>query len=270
MDSGIVTIRDLYNPETPDKLKTFDKVSHGLSWLQYHQLKASIPPVWKIFLKDEPSGEDKSPLLAELRKTNKISRTVYQSLIDIDTHLGKYLGRWSKKGFSPDFSEYKKAFFHLYQCTSITKLQDFQYRLLLDKIPVNVELHQWGIVDNPLCTFCNISEETMSHLFIECKFVARLWKDIKRIIHPIEINTQFENIVLNKVNEEHMVLNLLALIVKQLVYRKRCQKAKPNLQSLYYEIRMHYCISKYNAKRDRNIEKHNTFWNPVQKLFQEE
>ena len=78
----------------------------------------------------------------------------YRSLLNVDINREAFTG----------------CFDLLYNCTSNTKLLDFQYRLLHNAIITNIQLKQWQIKDDDRCTFCEGSIETIDHLFLNCSY----------------------------------------------------------------------------------------------------
>ena len=60
---------------------------------------------------------------------------------------------WAWKINNLEYNEYELAFTSLYKITNNTKLRNFQYRLLLNHIPVNDMLYKWKI-ENSECNSC--------------------------------------------------------------------------------------------------------------------
>ena len=113
----------------------------------------------------------------------------------------------------------------LYQCTSITKYRDFQYRLLLKKVVTNATLVEWKVTDNSNCTFCQAHPETEEHLFCSCRYVNALWSWL--VEHcDIDVNRfTFTNILNITITAEvkHTV-NFIGMVILQYLYRMRCAK----------------------------------------------
>ena len=65
----------------------------------------------------------------------------------------KYANRWHERGLIFEQDQYLKAFKYYNYCTDVTKLRDFQYRLLLGKIVMNEDLYSWDITNENKCTF---------------------------------------------------------------------------------------------------------------------
>ena len=125
---------------------------------------------------------------------------------------------------------------HSQTCTELRKLQklrDFQYRFLLLKIVTNQQLEEWNLGEK-WCSFCKSEVETYEHLFIKCKFVEPLWLFLLELAkeNNIVIEVTFANILCNDVHENvNHVLNFMALMLKQYIYKKRCAGDKPVVQS---------------------------------------
>ena len=91
---------------------------------------------------------------------------VYEILINDENAMLKYANR-----LDLNIVKYYDAFKRLYQFTRITKYRDFEYQFLLGKIICNIDLKAWGIKDSDICTFCEEEQESMIHLFWECRYV---------------------------------------------------------------------------------------------------
>ena len=87
------------------------------------------------------------------------------------------------------YDTYVKYFNNIYACTQVTKLRDFQYRLLLRKIVLNTQLFRWNIHNNKLCRFCETHDETITHFFYNCSFSRKIWDRTDHFIRE-EIDLQ--------------------------------------------------------------------------------
>ena len=81
----------------------------------------------------------------------------------------KYRVSWLKTGIDINYEEYTLTFRNIYAITGNTKLRDFQYRLLLNKLVFNEDLCKWKKRDNDKCTFCGKYTETARHIFVDCE-----------------------------------------------------------------------------------------------------
>ena len=58
--------------------------------------------------------------------------------------------------------------------TVCTSLRIFQYKILDDILYLNARLFEMHIVDSGLCPLCNSAEESVLHLFLECRISSAL------------------------------------------------------------------------------------------------
>ena len=126
-------------------------------------------------------------------------------------------------------------------------MRSFQYKVLNDILFLNKKLHIFGIKPSPLCSFCNLYDETPFHIFYECDRVKFLWSELVQcfqntlilptltpqtailgILDSVSNNSFFEN------NKE--LINYQILIFKLYVYKSR-EKKFININSLIAEIR---------------------------------
>ena len=62
------------------------------------------------------------------------------------------------------------------------KLQNFQYKYLMQIIPTNTFLLKCHIEDSALCDFCSANIQTLNHLFRECTKVQYFWAEISTFL----------------------------------------------------------------------------------------
>ena len=131
--------------------------------------------------------------------------------------------------------------------TNNTYMRSCQYKILSNVLFVNKKLHTFGIKPSPLCSFCNLYDETPYHMFYECDRVKCLWSDLvqcfqNNLILPTltpqtaifgfldytNNDSIFEN---NKCLSNHILL-----IFKLYVYKSR-EKKLLNINNFIPEIR---------------------------------
>ena len=150
------------------------------------------------------------------------------------------------------------------QATGNTKLRDFQYCLLLNKIPTNAELFKWKMRNDNLCNFCK-EQDSIFHVLLECRFVKRIWNHIEMLYPEYQFNRS--TVIINKFHDKaNHVYNLIGLILKQYVYRCRCMKNMPSIRGFTTEIKNMHNIEKFIAIRNFKISQHEQKWKPVLKL----
>ena len=103
-----------------------------------------------------------------------------------------------------------------------TYVRSFQYKLLNDVLFLNKKLHIFGIRLSPLCSFCNLCNETHLYIFYECDSIKFLWSDL---VHYFQ-NSLFSNFILYNI----------------CVYKRK----KKFFQALYVNPGFRKCISGIN------------------------
>ena len=108
----------------------------------------------------------------------------------------------------------------------------FQYKLLNNVFFLNKKLYVFGIKPAPLCSFCNLCDETIFHIFYECDRIKCLWSDLVQyfqnslVLPTLTPQTAIFRL-LNSTNSDHnfkknkLLINHILLIFKLYVYRSR-------------------------------------------------
>ena len=128
-----------------------------------------------------------------------------------------------------------------------TYIQSFQYKILNNVLFLNKKLHTFGIKPFPLCSFCNLFDETPYHIFYECNRVKYLWSDLvkwfpNKLILPTltqqaTIFGFLDSINNDSIFENNACLgNHILLTLKLYVYKSREYKLT-NINNLIAEIR---------------------------------
>ena len=248
-----------------------------IHWLRYANIIAAIPDYWKTLLKGTQIEVNTMPRLELdiICSKKQPSQYIYNYVIENfhATDVAKYADKWLKKLNSDiAITDFIALFKKIYKCTKMVKLQDFQYRLLLNKIYANETLYRWGKVDSTICNFCDKEIQTVLHMLCECETVTKVWEYIH---NELLLNTDNvfskEKIIFNTVNESNKhVANLLTLLSKQYIYQCKCLDKKPTTQGLLAEVTFMYKIEKDQAgASSKRIKNFNKKWEPVslEKLF---
>ena len=106
---------------------------HQLNWLDVKSLYEAIPTEWWEYLQDDKSYVVSEPLHDKVLRSKQKCRDLYLLLNSNPQNVDKYRKRWEKDQIMVDADAFVKAFQKLYRYTHISRLRDFQYRLLLGK-----------------------------------------------------------------------------------------------------------------------------------------
>ena len=161
------------------------------------------------------------------------------------------------------FEQFVGCFRSLTKITNVTKFRDFQYRLLHKRIPSNKELYKWKIKDSAVCNNC-CEFDSVQHMFFECSVVKMLWNSWEELIrehYGVILQVNLEMIVLNNfVSRLGNVINLLALILKQWIFRNKCANKIPVFKEYVYEIEYIEHIELFNTRKNNKLRIHNNKW----------
>ena len=60
-----------------------------------------------------------------------------------------------------------------------TKIRILQYKLLNNVLYLNKKLFQFDIISQSKCSFCELYDGTLYHIFYECKYAQHLWNQLR-------------------------------------------------------------------------------------------
>jgi hypothetical protein len=110
--------------------------------------------------------------------------------------------------------------------TNDSKLKWFQLRLIYRILPTNRYLFLMKLVDSPLCAFCQNDEETIVHLFWQCRFVDTFWRELEQCLtdkcaHLVNFHFDLKLILFGVHNTIYTdnVIDLLIILAKYFVYK---------------------------------------------------
>ena len=137
--------------------------------------------------------------------------------------------------------ELRDIFVRPRRTTILNKHREFQYKLIHGVIYTKEQLFKFGFVGNNLCSFCQQEVETYSHVFLHCKKVKDIWKNV--IIHYdlIEIrNMDWGDIFvgLSRSSTRMKFVNSLIIMLKYISFKSRTTGTLPlfnKIQNTYLE-----------------------------------
>ena len=140
-----------------------------------------------------------------------------------------------------------------YYTSSSTKLRFFQYRLITRRLTTNVQVSKYKEEQSSKCTFCNLVNETIAHLFWECNSVVKLWKAILRwmkyMLHLDMQMTREGIMLLNFQGESAKLINTIVVCTTQYIYSCKYYHKELNFSELMYRITDLCNIEKIVANR---------------------
>ena len=131
--------------------------------------------------------------------------------------------------------------------TNNTYMRSFQYKILKNVLFPNKKLHTFEIKPSPLCSFCNLFNETPYHMFYECDRVKCLWSDLVQCFqNNLTLPTLTPQTTIFGFENNKSLSNHILLILKLYVYKFR-EKKVLNIRNLIAEIQKIKIIEKETA-----------------------
>ena len=102
----------------------------------------------------------------------------------------------------------------------------FQYKILNNILYLNKQLFIFNKKDTKLCSYCKLQDETINHIFVECKFAIKLWSDLRHycqrsFVIPI-LNPQSATFGFLEIDPDLVILlNHMLLLYKYYIYSLR-------------------------------------------------
>lgn len=230
----------------------------------------AIPKNWKdILLKNEPDLRTEVPTQFKVLFSNtkqKPSRFCYLYYANKEKVSNSALVTiWNNNlKIRLTTKDLSRLFVKIKTISKCTKLQFFQYRLLIKALTTNVRVAKWDQNVSDKCTFCQTSAETTLHLFWECPMVKKLWKAFtKWCVHFYSVNIQFtaEMVLLcNYIGRKARLINFLILIIKFYIYKTKVQGGILNFQTMVKDISKYQGIEKCLAFKYDALYKYASKW----------
>ena len=97
-------------------------------------------------------------------------------------------------------------------------MREFQYKVLRRILYANKALHKMCIVNSPACTFCQVSDESLEHLFLHLPISSVFWLSVAKWLKSFFTTIDF--LTSTKIM---FGLNHIILLGKQVIYQSRHQ-----------------------------------------------
>ena len=268
-EHGVLYVKDFY---FNSKIMTRHELNnmYNIEWpvMKYNSIISAIPKSWrKVMVKEHQEIEqgENIGLYMTLIEKEKWSQAVYGMLTE-STKGHENLKRFFMKvqGIIPSDNEIKKMFINVNKTTEISKYRSFYYRSLHGVVILNDRLAHFGIADDNKCTNCRKEKEDFKHFFIECPYAKAIWQRMKSYcleVYDVKPNFSRENILSGISNRnQNEFVNLIIVVVKQMLYAKRCQKTTLHHNEVINEIEFIHSIELKKVKTTKDVIKYNKRW----------
>ena len=207
--NGLVFIHQLFEK---GELKTFQQVKEefGISQLRFNSLQSALSMDFKLelkqltrsdFLPAPPHNFERYTQITKLSLAKEVYQYISQDVMEIH---GKFI-KWRVDipSFEGTLLDFKSLHTDIYKTTNVTKYRSFQYRLLQRALTTNIHLYKWKLAESDLCSFCQTSRETVTHIMWQCTKVQQIWKrmlnHLKERYPDWSIKLDLKNVIFNQV-----------------------------------------------------------------------
>ena len=132
--------------------------------------------------------------------------------------------------------DWEKVYSLSFRSSMESKLREFQYKILYCIVFTNEKLFRFGIMQSPLCTFCQKEDESIEHLLFSCKESCEFWKHVLFWLRKNDIADVGElkeaDLIFGKfdIKDDFTLINHILLLGNHYIYSRKCQNAKPSLK----------------------------------------
>lgn len=201
-------------------------------------------------------------------KSRKGSKDMYKILINNNvTPTGQL--KWGE--ILGEDLIWKHIFKLPFTVTVNTKLQWLQYRINHRILATNKFLCKIKLIDNPLCTFCKLEDETVEHILWNCEIIQNFLQDIDYwflsggVSLPLnKLNFIFGDISKIRKGDPY---NLIFLYTKQYIYNSGCFLKDLSLSAIKEKLKYMYNLEKIMAVKNKRQDHFDTMWNAFKELF---
>ena len=158
--------------------------------------------------------------------------------------------RWEREGYI--FDNWSQIYDLPYKCTSSTRLQSLQFRVVHRFIPTLKFLYTRQVTENPLCPICKI-QETLQHFLFYCRDVHPIWSvvlpNLKQILALSDDFVTCTTVIFGY-PKGTPVINLLVLLVKQYIISRKLREPRKSLsvEGVKYGILQYFKKEEYITK----------------------
>ena len=204
-----------------------------------------------------------------INRCNKGARGYYTLLKQADCNDHTMKKKWEKElGVSIDRETWSNIFSICFKNITNNHLSWFQMKILYKILATKSYLFKLRIKPDNECERCR-KEETILHMFFECKKVTHFWKKLISRETGIRINFTSFDIIFGYLNKDqnNTPLNALILVTKKYIYDSVLSNRDLNLQILKYHLGEVFMSENLLSKFSNTENIFNRKWGNMQNLF---
>ena len=240
------------------------KIVNGINnFLQYHSIDnqpLSVRPIIPLYLK---------PLL----KNKKGSKDLYKIFKNDASTQIKAAPKWNQDlDLVLSEQNWNNIFNICFRTVPDNKLIWFQYRLIHRILGTRELQFKMGITENQKCGLCNLEDETLLHLFVNCNITKNFWNSINTWIFsksgitiPLDPITKLFGYQLN--NNFSTTLNTVILLIRKHLFNQSKFRSKPSLEMIKSSLVKTYNEQNVLSKLNYSDKTFNDNWNRFKNLI---
>ena len=148
----------------------------------------------------------------------------------------------------------ERSFKHIQKMKEGSFTKYLQFKLLHNRIVTNKKLFAMGLSENSNCPYCNDTDETIDHAFLNCRAVTNLWMEVERWLRQV-IDGGIKISDIEKImgtGSQDDIIDKTILATKKVIYRNR-QSGKPySLNEIKACLKSQMLIEEYQANINGN------------------
>ena len=273
--NGICFINDITKAD--GNLLTYDELKQAynninINFLQYSGLVKSVQDWKKTLNLNNTKYKVETPILPFAfkiyLKSIKGIQDMYK-LLNNNKEIPSGRIAWNKK-YSVDNNEWKIIFNEPFKITKDTTMQWFQTRINHKILATNKFLCKIKVTNDPKCSFCAISEETIEHLLWECNYVKDFLHEAINWLseHNIHIHLEEKSFLFGLFkNQDNEVNKLVLMEIKYYIYFAKCSKNNLRLSVLKQRLKLVYQTQQYASILENKYEIFQVKWQNFHTLF---
>ena len=145
--------------------------------------------------------------------------------------------------------------------STFSKVQAFQWRSTHGKLYANKNFHAMGIKESPRCMFCEEESQSLTHLFLECSFIKKLYACFERQYNLEEKLTDLEKIIgVDPSRCRSKLISKKLAILRRMIYQNNHRDEKPRWGQFIDLVDRIYTIEYAIVDRNGKIFQHLEHW----------
>ena len=241
--------------------------------MKYNSIKSSISRQWIKTIREANNTIFKAIEMGSIKIGNRYKKIeqikckeFYWQIISCNYERPTAIGKWEEQYYYANFN-WEEIFRLPYITSRETSLQSLQYKIVNRFIACNSILGNWYKEQDKNCTRCN-NEETIEHLFFECKTVLQFWlsfnswwKDLHDCVITLGKLDIIFGIISNNQDEMLNALNYCILFAKSYIYKCKLDSIVLDFNDFIKRIKNRIEIEKQIAEMSCKLLPFHNRWN---------